>query len=134
MKEIIKKDKNSNIIFFTPSIKETFDTCKRVTDDKLDLFCVEVYSGVSTEREGLAVSKDKYKISGKNGKLIIATGVAESSITFEDLTYVIDSGYELHGSYDPDIDAKLLIKERISQAQVKQRCGRSGRTEKWSLL
>src|SRR5205823_1315693 len=73
---------------------------------------------------------DKYKtISTKHRKIVIGTNVVESSVTFNGMKYVIDSGYELHAYYDPDIDAKVIEKHLITQAQVKQRMGRVGRTE-----
>ena len=134
LKKILKEDDTSksgahDIIFFAPSVADALDICRRTTADKLDVYCIEVYSGMPSDREELAMHKDKYKQYGKNRKLIVATGVAESSLTFDGLKYVIDSGYEFYGYYDPEIDARVLNKSFITQAQAKQRMGRAGRTE-----
>jgi pre-mRNA-splicing factor ATP-dependent RNA helicase DHX15/PRP43 len=134
LKETIMKNKLEegarDIIFFVPSVAEAMRICEQIKKDNLDIFCVEVYSGMNKESEELALDKIKYREkSGKNRKLIMATGVAESSVTFEGIKYVIDSGYELFGYYDPVLNSKTLEKRPITQSQALQRRGRAGRTE-----
>ena len=77
----------------------------------------------------LAVSKDLYKKKGYERKIIFATNVAESSITFDGLVYVIDTGYELANYYEASDNSYVISKMFTSQAQVKQRIGRAGRTQ-----
>jgi len=62
-----------------------------------------------------------------NRRVTFVTNVAESSITLEGYTYVIDNGYALVDSYDPLHLASQLKLERISRAQQIQRRGRVGR-------
>ena len=52
-----------DIIFFVPSVNEAIETCKKIStaSPPLDLYCIEVYSGMNPEKEELAVHKDKYK-------------------------------------------------------------------------
>lgn len=100
---------------------------KQICNDKT--YCVELYSGVDKTQESLAKHKTDYKQKGFDRKLIITTPVAESSLTVDGLKYVIDTGYEFFSSYDPITRAKKLDKKLITQAQAKQRMGRSGRTE-----
>lgn len=120
------KDSSHDIIFFVTSKSETVDVCK----DIHNVFCIEVFSGITQDNEELAIDKNKYKvISGKDRKIIVGTNVAESSLTVDGIRYVIDSGYELSNYYDPKLDAKCLEKKFISKAQAKQRMGRAGRTE-----
>lgn len=131
IKQIIKDyiEIPGDIIFFVPSVKEAYDICTRIREDMLDIYCIEVYSGMETDKEEIAIDIEKYKIYGKSRKLIIATGVAESSITINGIKFVIDSGYELYGYYDPLIGAKVLEKKKITQSQANQRAGRAGRSE-----
>ena len=119
---ILKTTKTGDILFFVTSIIETMDTCKKLSNN--ESFCVEVYAGMNEIQQELAQSDN---MTNKR-KLVIATNVAESSLTISNIKYVIDSGYELFGYYDPEKDSKVLTKKFISQAQVKQRMGRGGRT------
>ena len=61
-------------------------------------------------------------------KIVMATNVAESSITVDGIIYVIDNGYAMESSYFPNENARSLIEERISKAAATQRKGRAGRT------
>ena len=60
--------------------------------------------------------------------VIIATNVAEASITIDSLKYVVDNGYAKVNNYDYKIDLVQLNEEKISEASRKQRKGRIGRT------
>jgi ATP-dependent helicase HrpB len=61
-------------------------------------------------------------------KLILATNVAESSVTVEGVTAVIDSGLARFATYSPWTGLPTLHVGRVSQASAKQRAGRAGRT------
>jgi ATP-dependent helicase HrpB len=61
-------------------------------------------------------------------KLILATNVAESSVTVEGVTAVIDSGLARFATYSPWIGLPALHVGRVSKASAKQRAGRAGRT------
>ena len=93
------------------------------------IYCVEVYAKMKSENKELAVSKDLYKTHGYERKVIFATNVAESSITFDGLVFVIDSGMELASYYDYKANSNVVTKNYTSQAQIKQRIGRAGRTQ-----
>lgn len=134
IKNIIERDELTpntahDILFFVPSVNDTQKICDMVNRDKLDLYCIEIYAGVHHDKQVIAQDKDKYKEFGKNRKLVMATNVAESSITIDGIKFVIDSGFEFLSSYDPKLRAKRLDKKLITVAQVRQRMGRAGRTE-----
>ena len=95
-----------------------------------EIYCVEVFSKMKQENKELAVSKDIYKqkYPEKKIKIIFATNIAESSITFDGLVYVIDSGFELVKYYEPLSYTNVINKVMTTQAQIKQRIGRAGRT------
>ena len=127
---IISKKEEGDIIFFVPSVKETFEICKKF-DIQSENFCIEVYAGMDNEKQIIAQDKDIYKSNNnKSRKIVIATNVAESSLTIDGLVYVIDSGYEISEYFDPSIGSRILEKKLISKAQVNQRMGRTGRTSK----
>ncbi|TRX97603.1 hypothetical protein FHL15_001358 [Xylaria flabelliformis] len=61
-------------------------------------------------------------------KIVIATNIAETSITIDNIHYVIDPGFAKQKAYDPKLGMDSLIVTPISQAQANQRAGRAGRT------
>ncbi len=67
-------------------------------------------------------------------KLILATNVAESSITVEGVTAVIDGGLARFASYSPWSGLPTLQVGRVSKASAKQRAGRAGRTAPGRVL
>ncbi|MGH8024120.1 MAG: helicase-related protein, partial [Limisphaerales bacterium] len=72
-------------------------------------------------------------------KVVVATNVAETSLTIDGVRLVIDSGLARIARYDPNRGINTLLIERISQASADQRAGRAGRTASgvckrlWSL-
>ncbi|MGE3540658.1 MAG: ATP-dependent helicase HrpB [Candidatus Tectimicrobiota bacterium] len=61
-------------------------------------------------------------------KVVVATNVAETSITIEGIRAVIDSGLARVARFDPHRGINTLLIEKISQAAAEQRAGRAGRT------
>jgi HrpA-like RNA helicase len=148
VKRIIKilkdnPDEDKGILFFLTSRRECDDACKLlhelIAKENTDInpYCAIVASGIKDKDMGYAEESDLYKqlqgVGDKKGsfnrKIVMATNSVESSITIKNLKYVIDSGYELVSSYNPDTMAKALKKQFTSQAQMKQRKGRCGRQE-----
>ena len=61
-------------------------------------------------------------------KVILATNIAETSLTVEGVTTVIDSGLQKVLRFDPETAIDHLVLERISADSAEQRAGRAGRT------
>jgi ATP-dependent helicase HrpB len=61
-------------------------------------------------------------------KIVVSTNVAETSLTIDGVTLVIDSGLAKIAKYDPHRGINTLITEKISRASADQRAGRAGRT------
>lgn len=61
-------------------------------------------------------------------KVVLATSIAETSITIDGVRVVIDSGLARRPRYDRSVGLTRLVTERASQAAVTQRAGRAGRT------
>ncbi|KAG5533942.1 hypothetical protein RHGRI_027960 [Rhododendron griersonianum] len=62
-------------------------------------------------------------------KIVLSTNIAESSITIDDVVYVIDSGRMKEKSYDPYQNVSTLQSSWVSKASAKQREGRAGRCQ-----
>ncbi|PWN39059.1 P-loop containing nucleoside triphosphate hydrolase protein [Ceraceosorus guamensis] len=61
-------------------------------------------------------------------KVVLATNIAETSITIDGVYYVIDPGFVKQNAYDARLGMDSLVVTPISQAQARQRAGRAGRT------
>lgn len=138
--KIIEETDSGDIIVFVATQKDAVKGCyslkancpqnlKTKAKKCNKLFCVEVFSKMKQKNKDLAVDKNLYKKKGYDRKVIFATNVAESSITFDGLVYVVDTGYELANYYDVNNNSYVISKLYTSQAQVKQRIGRAGRTQ-----
>ncbi|XWS55304.1 hypothetical protein CRYUN_Cryun10bG0163800 [Craigia yunnanensis] len=62
-------------------------------------------------------------------KVIIATNIAETSITIDDVVYVIDCGRHKENRYNPQKKLSSMVEDWISRANAKQRRGRAGRVK-----
>lgn len=60
-------------------------------------------------------------------KIIISTSIAETSITIEDVVFVIDCGKMKYKKFDLERNIQTLLPEWVSFANAKQRSGRAGR-------
>ncbi|KAJ4912425.1 RNA helicase family protein [Raphanus sativus] len=61
-------------------------------------------------------------------KVVLATNIAETSLTIDGIKYVVDPGYCKINSYNPRTGMESLLETPISKASAEQRAGRSGRT------
>ncbi|MFP7671723.1 ATP-dependent helicase HrpB [Marivita sp. S0852] len=64
----------------------------------------------------------------RNGrKLVLATAIAETSLTIEDIRCVVDGGLARRARFDPGSGMSRLITEKVTKAEATQRAGRAGR-------
>jgi HrpA-like RNA helicase len=109
---------------------EITETTKTVIDT-LNPFCTQLASGIDKDKQDLAVSETEYLrvFNGKYyRKIVVATNVAESSLTVKGIKYVIDTGLEYTDAYYPEFKSGSLLENKASKANIKQRRGRTGRT------
>ncbi|SPJ24889.1 ATP-dependent helicase HrpB [Palleronia abyssalis] len=60
-------------------------------------------------------------------KVVLATAIAETSLTIEDVRIVVDGGRARRARFDPGSGMTRLVTERVSRAEAAQRAGRAGR-------
>jgi len=60
-------------------------------------------------------------------KVVLATSIAETSLTIEDIRVVVDAGRARRARFDPGSGMSRLVTERVSRAEATQRAGRAGR-------
>ncbi|KAK8807308.1 hypothetical protein WA158_004067 [Blastocystis sp. Blastoise] len=61
-------------------------------------------------------------------KIVLATNIAETSLTIDGVVYVIDCGFSKQKVYNPTLRAEYLLVTPISKVNAQQRAGRAGRT------
>jgi ATP-dependent helicase HrpB len=119
-----REQHDGNILTFLPGIAEirrTMRACATVAR-RTGLLVLPLHGDLSPSEQDRAV------LPTAERKLILATNVAESSVTVEGVTAVIDSGLARHATYSPWTGLPTLQVCRISKASAMQRAGRAGRT------
>lgn len=61
-------------------------------------------------------------------KVVLATNIAETSLTIDGIVYVIDCGISKQSTWNPRVGGYILEGQYISRAAARQRSGRAGRT------
>ena len=101
-----------------------FERMKALGPNVPELIILPVYSALPSEMQ----SRIFEPAPPNSRKVVIATNIAETSITIDQIYYVIDPGFVKQNAYDPKLGMDSLVVTPISQAQAKQRAGRAGRT------
>jgi HrpA-like RNA helicase len=89
---------------------------------------MQIDKTIATEKNGLTMASEENGMT-YHVKVIVATNAAESSMTFKTfVVYVVDGGYVYEKLWDADNYVYSAGKNLITQANITQRCGRTGRT------
>jgi ATP-dependent helicase HrpB len=92
------------------------------TASQRDLLMLPLHGSLPADEQNRALRRADRR------KVILATNIAETSLTIDGVRTVIDGGYARVASYDPDRGLDRLDLQRISKASATQRAGRAGRT------
>jgi ATP-dependent helicase HrpB len=96
---------------------------ERVSDASVDI--VALYGALDAREQDRAIAPSP---AGRR-KVVLATAIAETSLTIEGVRVVIDSGLARVPRYEPDVGVTRLETVRVSRAAADQRRGRAGRTQ-----
>lgn len=129
--QVLLAEKNSgHILVFLPGtaeIRQTMYECQQIAEQN-KMLVLPLHGGLTAEEQDRALRPDKQT------KLILATNVAETSVTVEGVTAVIDSGLVRSSSASRWTGLPTLQLGRISKASARQRAGRAGRTAPGRVL
>ncbi|KAJ9613469.1 putative ATP-dependent RNA helicase ucp12 [Cladophialophora chaetospira] len=112
------------ILIFMPGTME-IDRCLRALADIPNIHGLPLHASLTPAEQRIVF---RHPPAGKR-KVVVATNVAETSITIEDIVAVIDSGKVKETNYDPISNIVKLEEVWASQAACKQRRGRAGRVQ-----
>lgn len=122
--KLVTQQPAGDILVFLPGAAEIRQATRACEESarRAGFLILPLHGSLSPEEQDRAVTPAPQR------KLILATNVAESSITVEGVTAVIDSGLARIASWSPWTGLPSLHIRRISKASAKQRAGRAGRT------
>jgi ATP-dependent helicase HrpB len=113
-----------DILIFMPGMGEINSTINatRAAAGSERLALIPLHGELPPEEQDLAFAPNPRR------KVVVATNVAETSVTIDGIIHVIDSGQARIARYDPERGIGTLFIEPISRASADQRAGRAGRT------
>lgn len=114
------------VLVFLPGQGEILRTAERLRERlrRDDVLIAPLYGALDPKAQDLAVAAPPPGIR----KVVLATSIAETSLTLEDVRVVIDSGQARVPRFDPASGLTRLATVRVSRAAADQRRGRAGRT------
>jgi ATP-dependent helicase HrpB len=122
----LQADKGS-VLVFLPGAAEIRCTAtllqERISDPTIEVHAL--YGALDLKAQDQAIAPTP---PGRR-KIVLATSIAETSLTIEGVSIVIDSGLARVPRYEPDVGLTRLETVRVSRAAADQRRGRAGRTE-----
>lgn len=144
--KILKQTEKGDILVFIRASSDGKSLCQllmssvkkiktKENNTEINPFCV-VLAGNSNKEDEHSATDEKHYLTlldeyGKSytRKVVMATNVAESSLTVDGIVFVIDCGLEYEESYEPSTMSRCLSEQFVAQSGMKQRRGRGGRTQ-----
>jgi len=118
-------EQSGSVLAFLPGQREIARTQELLSGrlpENVDL--VPLHGGLDGQAQDAAI---RPAASGRR-KVVLATAIAETSVTIDGVTAVVDSGLSRLPKYEPDTGLTRLETVRVSRASADQRAGRAGRT------
>lgn len=125
VRRVCREELAGHVLVFLPGAREIERAqarCQAVARDQ-DLLICPLHGRLPPEVQDRALTPSRQR------KLILATNIAETSLTIDGVVAVIDSGLARTASHDRSLQRSRLALRPISQASATQRAGRAGRTQ-----
>lgn len=117
------------LVFLTG--QEEIETCFEMLQERVrrlgsklgELLILPIYANLPSDMQAKIFTPTPPKAR----KVVLATNIAETSLTIDNIVYVIDSGFAKQKNYNPRTGMETLTVVPISKASANQRAGRAGR-------
>ncbi len=111
------------VLVFLPGEAE-IRRCEALLKDRLPTDCSvhPLFGAMDFDKQRAAISP---AMDGR--KIVLATAIAETSLTIEDVRVVVDGGRARRARFDPSSGMSRLVTEPVTRAEATQRAGRAGR-------
>ena len=116
-----------DVLVFLPGEKEILEACDRLVRESASLprlIALPLFSSLPPTQQAQAFAAPP----PATRKVVVATNIAETSVTIDGIVFVIDCGLAKQKRFDPRSRVQSLRVTPVSQASAKQRAGRAGRT------
>ncbi len=115
---------SGNVLIFLPGIREIKQLETLLVDEQYgDTLITPLYGGLALKQQQLAIQSSP----DNRRKIVISTAIAETSLTIEGISIVIDAGLERSTKFNLRTGMSHLVTVTASQASAEQRRGRAGR-------
>jgi len=118
------EDETGDILAFLPGageIRRTQELLEGGVGGRVDV--LPLYGDLPWEQQQQAITS-----ADNRRRVVLATPIAETSLTIEGVRIIVDSGFVRVPQFDPPSGLTRLVTQRISRASAEQRTGRAGRT------
>jgi ATP-dependent helicase HrpB len=119
IRKALAEEKAGDVLAFLPGVAEIERTADRLAGIDAELH--RLHGSLDPVQQRAAIRK------GQGRKVILATAIAETSLTIDGVRIVIDSGLARRALYDRAAGSTRLVTQRASQAAATQRAGRAAR-------
>ncbi|KAL1842593.1 hypothetical protein VTJ49DRAFT_4773 [Mycothermus thermophilus] len=138
--QIHASEPKGDILLFLTGEEEIEDACRRISlevdemireSDAGPMAVYPLYGTLPPHQQQRIFDKapEPFRKGGRPGrKCIVATNIAETSLTIDGIVYVVDPGFSKQKIYNPRTRVESLLVSPISKASAQQRAGRAGRT------
>lgn len=114
-------EEEGDVLAFLPGVGEIERTAERLEGIAVEVH--RLHGSLDPAEQRSAIRK------GAGRKVILATSIAETSLTIDGVRIVVDSGLARRARYDRAAGVARLVTERVSQAAATQRAGRAARQQ-----
>ena len=117
-------EQDGDILAFLPGVREIERCRERLSERLPDTPVLPLHGQIQPADQRKAIRRDP----GGKRRIVLATSIAETSLTLEGVSVVVDSGLSRGPTYDVASGLSHLVTQRASQASAAQRAGRAART------
>jgi ATP-dependent helicase HrpB len=119
IRRALAEEKEGDVLAFLPGVGEIERVAERLTGAPATIHLLHGTLDPAAQRAAIR--------KGPGRKIILATSIAETSLTIDGVRIVVDSGLVRRARYDRQAGSTRLVTERASQAAATQRAGRAAR-------
>ena len=117
------REQSGDVLAFLPGLREIDRVAERLAEKLPQALVLPLHGQCEPNAQRTAIRRD---VQGRR-RVVLATAIAETSLTLEGISAVVDSGLSRRAEFDKAAGVTRLVTHRASQASAAQRAGRAAR-------